>query len=103
MRLEPRLDRAAKGVPPRQHEPALGPAEYPGNRAQILDSGRSSPRRRTAANVEVGDLADHRRLAEEAIEAVGFVDEVAIGAMGLGREVLHRGQVFGSRLGRFRL
>ncbi len=103
MRREPSFDRTAKAVPARQHEPALRPAEHPGNGAQILDSGRRLPRRRTAANIEVGDLADHRRVAEKAVEAVGFIDEGAIGAIGLGGEVLHRRQILGSRLGCFRL
>jgi hypothetical protein len=34
----------------------------------FLDLGRSFPRRRTAADLEVGDLADHCRLAEKPIE-----------------------------------
>src|SRR6516225_11164651 len=55
----------------RQHQPALRPAEHPGDGAQILDPGRSSPRRWTAADVQIGDLADHCRFAEEAVEAVG--------------------------------
>jgi len=62
----------------------LRPAENPRDGAQILDPRRRSPRRWTAADVQIGDLADYRRLAEEAVEAVGFVDEAAIGAIGLG-------------------
>ena len=31
-------DRAAEPVPARQHQPALRPAEHPGDRAQILDA-----------------------------------------------------------------
>ena len=34
---EPRFDRRPETVPPRQHEPALPPAEDPRDRAQILD------------------------------------------------------------------
>ena len=40
---------------------------------------------------------------KKSFEAVGFVDEVAIGAIGLGGEVFHRGQILGLRLGRLRL
>jgi len=86
--LEPSFDGTAETVPARQHQAALRPAEDPRDRAQILDPRRSSPRRRTAADVEIGNLADYCRLAEEAVEAVGFVDEAAIGAIGLGREAI---------------
>ena len=42
-------------------------------RVELLARGR------TAADVELGDLADHRRLPEVALEARRLVDEVAIG------------------------
>ena len=61
---QPRLDRRAEAVPARQHQPALAPAEHPGNRAQVLDPGRCRARGRPAADVEAGDLRDRRRRAE---------------------------------------
>ena len=45
---------------PRQHEPALGPAEDPGNGAEILDLSRFLARRGATADVQRGNLADHR-------------------------------------------
>ena len=42
MLREPGLHRGAEAVPARQHQPALRPAEHPGNRAQILDARASS-------------------------------------------------------------
>jgi hypothetical protein len=70
---------------------------------RFLDLGRSFPRRRTAADLEVGDLADHCRLAEKPIEAVGLVDEAVIDAIGLGGEIFYRLRIFGPQRGRFRL
>ena len=37
MALKPSFDRGAEAIPARQHQPALRPAEHPGNGAQILD------------------------------------------------------------------
>src|SRR6516225_9309328 len=103
LRVEPRLDRGAETVPARQHQPALRPTENPGNRAQILDVTRSRPGRRTAADVEVGDFAEHRGLTEKAVEARGLENEVTIGAIGLRREKLHCLEILGPRFSRFRL
>ena len=77
---EPRVDRGAEAVPARQHQPALAPAEHPGNRAQVLDARRRGARRRPAADVELGDLGDRRRRAEVRDEVRRLVDERAIGA-----------------------
>ena len=52
-------------VPARQDEPALGPAEHPRDRPQVLDPVGLLARRRPAADVERGDLADRRDLPEE--------------------------------------
>ena len=97
MRRQPRLDGRAEAVPAGQHQPALRPAEHPGDGAQVLDARRGLARGRPAADVELGDLADHRRFPEVALEARRLVDQVAIGAEGAGRQLLHRRQVFGAR------
>ena len=88
IRLEPAVDCGAESVPARQHQPALSPAEYPGNRPQVFDARRRGSRRRTAADVELGDLGDRRRRAEVFGKLGGLVHERAIGTVGACREVV---------------
>src|SRR5262249_18630011 len=64
---------------------------------QVVDARGFLSRRRPAADVEVGDLADHRRFPEIALEPVGLVDEVAIGAVGDTRELFHRREILRAR------
>ena len=58
---------------------------------------RRFARGRAAADVELGDLADHRRFPEVALEARRLVDQVAIGAVGVGRQLLHGREVLRAR------
>src|SRR5260370_33471783 len=71
LQFEPRLHRAAKTVPPRQHQAALRPAEDPRDRAQILNAFRGFSRAATAADVRVSALTDHRGLADTAVDTDG--------------------------------
>ena len=91
MSRQPGLHRRAEAVPARQHHPALRPAEHPGDGAQILDALLLGARRRTAADVEGGDLLQHGGFAEVGVEALGLVDQRAIGAEGVRRQLLHDG------------
>ena len=79
---EPLLHRAAEAVPARQHQPALRPAEHPGDGAQVLDRAGLLARGRPAADVQRRDLVDDGRVPEIVDEAVGLVDQAAIGLEG---------------------
>ncbi len=57
MLRDPALDRGAEAVPARQHQPALRPAEHPGNGAQILDLAGLLARRRAAADVAASTIS----------------------------------------------
>ena len=94
MLLDPGLHRAAKTVPSRQHQPALRPAEHPGNGAEVLDLAGFLARRRPAADVERGDLRDDGRGPEIIGKPLGFIDQPAIGLEGQRRQLLHRLQIF---------
>ena len=54
-------------------------------------------RRRPAADVQRRDLGDDGRVPEIIGEALGLVDQVAIGLEGLRRQLVHRGQIFLAR------
>jgi hypothetical protein len=83
----PSSDRRTETVPAGQHDAALGPTEYPRDGAQILDARGACPGRGAAADVEVCDLADHRGVAEIAFESRRFVDQRAVGSVGVGRQL----------------
>src|SRR5215510_12328385 len=50
---------------------------------QILDPRRLLTRGRPAADMEVGDFADHGRAPEIVLKAFGFVNQRPIGAVGM--------------------
>src|SRR6266702_4298523 len=57
--------------------------------AQVLDALAARARRRTAADIEAGDLLQHRGFAEIPVEAFGLVDQIAIGTEGMRRQFFH--------------
>jgi hypothetical protein len=89
MGRSPGFDGAAKAVPARQHQPTLRPAKHARDRPQILDLRRGFARGGAAADIEIGDLADHRRVAEEAAQAFDFINKFALGAVRCGRQRVH--------------
>ena len=93
VRPEPCIHGRAEAVPARQHQAALRPGEHPGDRTQRLDRARLVARGRAAADVEFGDLADHRRLPEVVLEARCFVDQMPIGLERAVRKRFERLQV----------
>src|ERR1700738_237006 len=60
-------------------------------RSSIRDDGLRDDGR--LADVQIGDLVDDRRFPEEAVEALGLLNETTIGAARLRRQELHRGEV----------
>ena len=68
-------------VPAGHHQPALRPPEHPRDRPQVLDRVGLLARRRSAADVELGDLVDRGDRAEEVDEARVVVDERAVRAV----------------------
>ena len=77
----------------------LAPREHPRDRPQVLDPVGGGARRRAAADVQLGDLGDRRRRAEEVDEAGRAVDQVAVRVEG-GRRTAppsRRGSVAASR------
>ena len=99
MGLDVGLHRRAEAEPAGQHEPALRPREHPGNRAQVLDRVRLLARGGARADVEARDFGDDGRGPEIALEALGLVDEAAIGLVGAERQFLHRLEKAGSGAG----
>ena len=87
--MQPGIHGAAEAIPARQHQTALRPAEDPRNRAQVLDAVGWLARGRAAADVQLRDLGDHRRFAEVGGEALGFIDQPAVGLERQLRERVH--------------
>jgi hypothetical protein len=64
--------RRAKAIPARQRQPALAPAEAPGNGAQVFNALRGLARGRARTDIELGDFADAAWRVEEIFgEALG--------------------------------
>ncbi len=85
---EPGIDGGTEPVPAGQHQPTLRPCEYPRDGAQRLDRARLVARRWSAADVQLGDLADDRGFPEIVLEARRLIDEVPVGRKRKSRERL---------------
>ena len=85
-----RMQRMADAVPARQHHASLGPTEYPGDRAQILDAIGLRARCWPRSDLELGDLKERRHLAEERTEALRVVHERAVRLERFLRNAVHR-------------
>ncbi|KFB74515.1 MAG: hypothetical protein AW09_000181 [Candidatus Accumulibacter phosphatis] len=72
------VDRRPEAAPARQGDPALSPAEAPGNRPQVLDGVACLAGGGAGADVQLGDFADRRGAEEVVGEAGCFVHELSI-------------------------
>ena len=79
MGLQIAVDRRAEAVPAGQHQPALRPAEHPGNGAQVFDALGRLARGRAAADVEGGDFGNDGGLPEISGETGSVVNQIAVG------------------------